>query len=84
AALAPIIGARIILTKGYSDAELNTMTATAKKIALASEAATVKMPYTVLGILLLVVAVLFALTHLPKIQGGEHEVSSSKNIFHAF
>jgi MFS transporter, FHS family, L-fucose permease len=83
AALAPIIGARIILTKGYSDVELNAMTNTAKKIALASEASSVKIPYLILGILLLVVAILFAITHLPKIQ-NTHEVSSSKNIFHAF
>lgn len=83
AALAPIIGARIILTKGFSDIELNKMTEAGRKIALASEASSVKLPYAVLGIVLLVIAVLFALTHLPKIQGN-HEVSNTKNIFHAF
>lgn len=83
AALAPVIGARIILTKGHTDADLNAMTEAAKKIALASEAASVKMPYAVLGIVLIVVAVLFAFVHLPKIQQSiGHE--ASKHIFHAF
>lgn len=83
AALAPVIGARIILTKGHSDADLSSMTEAARKIALASEAASVKMPYAILGIILVVVAVLFAFVHLPKIQQSTgHE--ASKNIFHAF
>jgi FHS family L-fucose permease-like MFS transporter len=58
-ALAPAIGARLILTKGYSDAELATMTETARKAALAMEAYTVKTPYTILGIVLLLIAVIF-------------------------
>lgn len=83
AALAPVIGARIILTKGHSDLELSTMTDTAKQIALASEAASVKLPYAILGVILIVVALLFALIHLPKIQQSTGHVAS-KNIFHAF
>lgn len=82
AAMAPVIGARIILTKGHSDAELLSMTEAAKKLALASEAASVKMPYLILGIVLLVVAILFAITHLPKIQQSTGHVAS-KSIFHA-
>lgn len=83
AALAPIIGARMILTKGHTDEELQAMTTAAKKIALASEAASVKTPYLVLGIVLLVVALLFALTKLPKFK-NEATVSEGKNILHAF
>ena len=45
ATLAPIIGARIILTQGASDEVLSKMTDSAKQIALASEAASVKTPY---------------------------------------
>lgn len=83
AALAPVIGARIILTKGHTDADLSVMTDAARKLALASEAASVKMPYAILGIVLIVVAVLFAFVHLPKIQQSiGHE--ASKHIFHAF
>lgn len=83
AALAPVVGARIILTKGHSDLELSTMTDAAKQIALASEAASVKLPYAILGAVLIVVALLFALIHLPKIQQSTGHVAS-KNIFHAF
>ncbi len=68
AALAPAIGARIILTKGYSSAELASMTTAAQKAALAAEAYTVKTPYTILGIILIVVAFLFYRIQLPDIR----------------
>jgi MFS transporter, FHS family, L-fucose permease len=83
AALAPVIGARIILTKGYTDEELNAMTATARKLALAAEASTVKLPYIVLGCVLIGIALLFALTKLPPIKAASHG-TASKNVFHAF
>jgi FHS family L-fucose permease-like MFS transporter len=59
AALAPVVGARIILTKGHSDLELSAMTDAAKQIALASEAASVKLPNARLGSVLILVSVLF-------------------------
>lgn len=83
AAMAPVIGARIILTKGFSDTELNAMTDTARKVALASEASSVKLPYFILGTILLLIAVIFAFTHLPKIQNTD-EQEAGKHIFHAF
>ena len=83
AALAPVIGARIILTKGHTDAELSVMSDAARKLALASEAASVKMPYMILGIVLVVVAILFAITHLPKLNTDPAH-TASKSIFHAF
>ncbi|MFY7900860.1 MAG: MFS transporter, partial [Chitinophagaceae bacterium] len=82
AALAPIVGARIILTKGYTDVELNAMTETARKFALASEASSVKTPYIILGIVLVAIAIVFALTKLPTIQNEEASTTSS-SIFHA-
>ncbi|GAB3924736.1 L-fucose:H+ symporter permease [Mucilaginibacter myungsuensis] len=82
-ALAPTIGAMIILTEGYSDDELNAMTATAKKLALASEASTVKMPYFILGSVLVVVAIAFAFTKLPDIRTKENSASKG-NILRAF
>ncbi len=82
ATLAPIIGGRIILTKGYTSAQLSTMTELGRKLALASEASSVKMPYFVLGSVLVLIAILFAFTHLPKIQHNEGQ-AASKNIFHA-
>jgi FHS family L-fucose permease-like MFS transporter len=83
AAMAPVIGARVILTKGYTDIELNAMSESARKIALASEASSVKTPYFILGAVLLLIAVIFAFTKLPKIQNTQ-EGEASKSIFHAF
>jgi MFS transporter, FHS family, L-fucose permease len=82
AAMAPVIGARVILTKGYSDEQLNAMTDSAKQLALASEASTVKLPYFILGSVLLLIAIIFAFTKLPSIK-NEEAGESSKSIFHA-
>ncbi|MCK9404015.1 MAG: L-fucose:H+ symporter permease [Chitinophagaceae bacterium] len=81
--LAPIIGARIILTKGFSDEELSAMSVIARKVALASEASSVKTPYLILGTIILVIALLFALIKLPEIRDDEDH-TGNKNIFHAF
>ncbi|HUS00867.1 MAG TPA: L-fucose:H+ symporter permease [Chitinophagaceae bacterium] len=83
AALAPVIGYRVIMTKGYSNEELAAMTEPARKLALASEASSVKMPYLILGAVLLLIAVIFAITKLPKIQHKEGR-EKSQNILHAF
>src|SRR5690606_8786077 len=71
AALAPVIGARVILTEGYTDEQLAAMSEQARAVALASEAATVKTPYLILGLTLVVVAIVFAFTKLPKIHTEE-------------
>ena len=84
AALAPVIGARVILTKGYAEEQLNAMTSGAKRIALASEASSVKTPYFILGSVLLLIAIAFAFTKLPKIQYKETGRNKSQNILHAF
>ena len=83
AAMAPVIGARIILTKGFTDKELNAMTETARRFALASEASSVKLPYFILGTILLLIAIIFAFTHLPTIQNNDKQ-EQGKSIFHAF
>ena len=83
ATLAPIIGARLILTKDYTSEELNGMTEAARKLALAAEASTVKMPYLILGGILLLVAVFFAFTKLPEVKDPAEE-STGKNVLHAF
>jgi FHS family L-fucose permease-like MFS transporter len=83
AALAPVIGGRLILVKGVSDADLSKMTDAARKIALASEASSVKLPYLILGCVLIAIAIVFAFTKIPVIQKEAGHVAS-KNIFHAF
>lgn len=83
ATMAPIIGAKLILAEGATDEQLNKMTETAKKIALASEASTVKLPYLILGIIILLVAIAFYFTKLPEIKDGDDQQSSA-SILHAF
>jgi FHS family L-fucose permease-like MFS transporter len=83
AALAPVIGARLILANGHSEEQLKAMPAAAREIALAAEAASVKTPYLTLAIVLLLIAIVFALTKLPKIQFHE-DVKRSQSILHAF
>jgi len=81
ATLAPIIGARFILTEGYSEEELNAMTESARQIALASEASTVKVPYLVLGSLILAIAAIFYFLRLPEVE--DEDESKSLNVFRA-
>ena len=78
-AMAPAIGARLILTKGYAESELATMSDTARKIALASEANSVKTPYAILGIILIVFAILFFIIKLPDIR-DKNNLSSKASI----
>lgn len=82
--LAPIVGARVILTKSYPDAALNAMTPAARQIALASEASSVKTPYIILGTVLVIVAVCFYFAKLPAINRQEPgNAIKSDNVFHA-
>lgn len=81
--LAPLVGVKVILTKGYTAAQLAAMAPNTRKLALAAEASSVKTPYMILGSILLLVAVLFAFTRLPQIQQADQH-TTSKNILHAF
>jgi FHS family L-fucose permease-like MFS transporter len=80
--IAPFVGTELILIRSNTDAQLNAMSASARKLALAAEASTVKLPYFILGSILVIIAIAFSLTKLPKIQTTEGQVAS-KNIFHA-
>lgn len=71
ATLAPMIGARMILVQGASEQELQAMPAAARQLALAAEAASVKMPYLVLGCAVLLIAAIFYRLHLPS-PGAAH------------
>lgn len=83
AAIAPVVGVRVILIKSYADTELASMTEAARKTALASEASSVKTPFLILGTVLVLIAVLFSLSKLPKIATAS-TTAKGKNIFHAF
>jgi len=67
--VAPLIGAAFILSGiDYTEAQLAAMT-TAQRVAyLNSEASSVKMPYIILGSVLLLVAFLFTFFHFPEVK----------------
>lgn len=79
----PVIGAKFILSgTEHTEEQLNAMPAAELQQYLASEAAAVKMPYMVIGIVVLLVAVLFIFTKMPDVkeehdggQPGAHEGS---------
>jgi FHS family L-fucose permease-like MFS transporter len=71
ATLAPIVGARLILVHGTNDEQLAAMPAMARQAALAAEAASVKGPYMVLGLVILAIAVVFYFLKLPEVAGGK-------------
>ncbi|HLO45980.1 MAG TPA: L-fucose:H+ symporter permease [Leadbetterella sp.] len=67
--LAPMVGTIFILSgKEYSSAELNMLPEVEKIAYLTSEAASVKMPYMILGGFLLVIAVLFMVLKFPEFK----------------
>jgi FHS family L-fucose permease-like MFS transporter len=80
--LAPLIGGRFILSgKTYTDAELAGMTEQARAVYLQSEASSVKTPYVIIGIIILLVAVVFMLTKLPDIKEEKSERKSLRDAF---
>ena len=69
AMVAPIIGANFILSgKEYSQSQLAAMSETVRMDYFMEEAASVKMPYLILGIVLLTVAVVFYFINFPEIK----------------
>lgn len=83
AMVAPLIGGKFILSgKNYSEAELNGMLPAVKEAYLQTEANSVKMPYLILGIIIILVAVIIYFTHMPDTK--EEGDTESKSVFHAF
>ena len=71
--LGPIVGGKLIFTEStYTDEQLAKMLPAAKQAYVLQEASTVKAPYLILGILIIVVAILFIFTKLPDIKEEEH------------
>ncbi len=65
ATLAPIVGARLILVEGATDAQLQAMPETLRQSTLALEAASVKGPYLAIALVILAIAVVFYFLELP-------------------
>lgn len=79
--LAPLVGGQLILT----GREINAADLSAAELdsVLAAEAATVKGPYLVLGLVILAVAVLFMLIRLPDVKEPGEEQSTGNVLRHA-
>lgn len=78
--LAPVLGGKFIFTEvKYTDAQLAKMLPLEKQAYMLEEASTVKAPYLILGILIIVVAILFIFTKLPDIK--EEENAQEKSSF---
>jgi FHS family L-fucose permease-like MFS transporter len=69
AMIAPLIGSLFILSgKSYTQAELDAMSVVNRSAYFMDEAASVKMPYITLGIVLVTIAVVFYFSNLPEIK----------------
>ncbi len=76
--LAPIVGTIFILSgKGYSNEQLALMGETEKIAYLTSEAASVKMPYMLLAIFLIAIAIVFMVNKFPEFKEEEEATEGS-------
>ena len=74
--VAPLVGGRLILAgESLSDEKLAAMSASARAAYLQAEASSVKLPYVILGSLILIVALFFVFTKLPDIKEEKTEKS---------
>lgn len=81
--VAPIVGGRYILTEAPKSAEeIAALGERARNVYIQAETASVKGPYLVLGVILLLLTVLFIFTKLPEIKETEEE-NRSKGVFGA-
>ena len=83
--IAPIVGGKFILADEPKTAdEIAALTEQAKLAYIQAETSLVKMPYMVLGLIILVVAVLFIITKLPDIKDQERHDGVKSNFKTAF
>ncbi|TKC02369.1 L-fucose:H+ symporter permease [Pedobacter cryotolerans] len=69
AMIAPIVGSLFILSgKSYTQEELSAMPDTSRTAYFLEEAAAVKMPYIILGLVLVAIAILFYFSRLPEVK----------------
>ena len=74
AMVAPILGTVFILSgRSYTEEQLGAMAEAERLAYLTSEAASVKLPYLALGVILLLVAVIFIFVKLPEIKESKSE-----------
>ncbi|RYD81371.1 MAG: L-fucose:H+ symporter permease [Sphingobacteriales bacterium] len=84
AAMAPLVGKYLILSKqDFSNEQILAMSADARQLYVQAETNSVKLPFIVLGIILLVVALAFIKTKLPDIK-EEDGVNQKRGLLKAF
>ena len=75
--IAPLVGSQLILTEtNKSAADLSAMSAQAMETYILSETNSVKLPFVVLGVIILAMAILFYFVKLPDIKESENEGSN--------
>jgi MFS transporter, FHS family, L-fucose permease len=83
--VAPLIGSKFIFSGiEHSNEELQQMSPDQLNAYLNSEAATVQLPYLVIGLVIIIVIILFAITKLPEIKEDDsaaHGTKFSLNVF---
>jgi len=80
--LAPLVGGKMILAnEPKSQVEMAAMSEQARSAYVHAEAALVKTPYLILGVLIMIAAVIFYFIHLPDITDAEE--GENKGFFHA-
>jgi FHS family L-fucose permease-like MFS transporter len=80
--IAPFLGGVFILSGvNYSTEEMAAMTEASKAAYFLEEAAAVKLPYIILGTILVLVAVLFYFMHLPSMKPQHTEVEVKPGFF---
>ncbi|KFC59793.1 L-fucose:H+ symporter permease [Flavobacterium gilvum] len=67
------IGPMILSGKSISKEQLDAMNPTEMHAHILEEAASVKMPYLILGLIILAVAVIFYFTNMPDVKDEDHE-----------
>lgn len=70
-----VVGPMILSGKNLTEAEMASMPPAELSAYLASEAASVKMPYLILGLIILTVAVIFYFTNMPDVKDEDVEGS---------
>jgi FHS family L-fucose permease-like MFS transporter len=76
AMIAPVLGAKFILSgTEYTQAQLKAMPPDVLQQYLAGEASAVKIPYLVIGIVVLMIALLFVVTKMPEIVSSQEDES---------
>lgn len=82
AMVAPVVGSLFILSgKSFTPEQMDAMPEVEKSAYLMSEAASVKTPYIILGVVLLLVAVVFYFMKLPSMKPAHTEVEVKPGFF---